>query len=184
MRISVEGNIGSGKSTALAALARHDPEAAVLPEPVDEWGELLRAFYARPAEYALAFQLRVLLSFHGAPESCVTERSPLACRHVFGQILANDGHMTPQQWDVFKDYHAALGWAPDAIVYVDTPADVCLARVQARAREGEAPVDLTYLRRVEFQYETLLKYTTVPVTRVDGTLPPDQISRAIAAAFA
>lgn len=178
MRIAVEGNIGSGKSTVLEALAG---AFAVRKEPVEEWQPLLDLFYADPGKWSLAFSLRVLLSFANAPDDgaggvLVTERCPLANRHVFGQLLFNDQKMTQDEWDLFKEYHDAMGWTPDGIVFVDTPSDVCMDRIKVRGRTCEASIDIQYLRRIEFQYQNLFKFCGVPVVRVDGALPPAELA--------
>ena len=183
MRVSIEGNIGSGKSTVIASLASsaHAHAFETFVEPVDEWGDLLDLFYSSPAEWALAFSLKVLMSFR-APAAhegnCLVERSPLACRHVFSQLLYNDGSLTQQEWDLFKEYHDVLAWKPDCIVYVDTPVEVCMARVQHRDRVSERGLDVEYLKRVEFQYLNVLRFVDVPVVRLDGTLPRDQLHAA------
>lgn len=44
--LHVVGNIGAGKSTALAALGRLAPAAHFVDEPVAEWGGALAAMYA------------------------------------------------------------------------------------------------------------------------------------------
>lgn len=188
VRVCVEGNIACGKSTALQHLGRLRPQAGggptLFPEPVEEWGELLARFYADPAQWALAFSLRVLLSFEGPaavpPAACaVVERSPVSCRHVFSQLLFNEGRMSQEEWDLFKDACDALAWTPDVMIYVQTPADECHRRMERRGRPEEAGVDLQYLKRLEFQYETMLRYATFPVVRVDGTRPPEEIAQAI-----
>jgi deoxyadenosine/deoxycytidine kinase len=200
MRIAVDGNIGSGKTTVLHALRRHfgssghadGNDAVVLEEPVDEWTQplpdrgdqtLLDRVYADPAEWGLHFSLRVLLSFGrtadvDASKTVITERCPLSCRHVFTQLLFNDGHLSHAQWDAFKDCADVLGWLPDAIVFVDTPAHVCAERIKRRGRPCEASLDVQYLRRLEFQYDTMLKYVTVPVVRLDGTADADTLAAA------
>lgn len=183
MRICVEGNIGSGKSTALAALAAALPHVPSFPEPVQEWGELLDKYYAAPAEWAFAFSLRVLLSFRepARRDRCVVERSPMASRHVFSQLLYNDGVLNCHEWETFKQYHDVLAWKPDVIFYVHTPAEVCAERIRQRGRACEAGIDLDYLHRVEFQYANMLRYSGVPVERFDGTWPPDRLHAAMAA---
>jgi deoxyadenosine/deoxycytidine kinase len=181
MRICVEGNLGAGKSAALAALAAAG--VRVVTEPVSEWGELLDAFYEDPARYGLAFSLEVLRGLSRVPDDgglTVVERSPLANRHVFTNMLFNDGKLSPADWAVYKDYHDVMGWAPDAIVYLDVPTDVCMTRVAARGRPAEAGVDVHFLRRVEFQYETMLKFANVPVVRVSGTGTAAEVARGVA----
>ena len=179
MILSIEGNIGSGKSSALEALREWRPDAAVVPEPVDAWGELLALYYADPAAWSLAFNLKVLHGFsqvdRAGPGLRIVERSPGACRHVFGQLAYNDNHLSPAAWDVFKEYHELLGWEPDAYVYIDTPPAQCSRRMATRARACEAGVSEDYLRRIEFQYQNFLKFTKVPVIRVDGTRAPEVV---------
>ena len=196
--VSVEGNIGSGKSAALEALAARRPDLRVRQEPVDAWGELLALYYADPVAWSLAFNLKVLHSFvearrpgvDGSGSSCsgsscsVIERSPGACRHVFGQLAYNDNHLGPEAWTVFKGYHDLLGWEPDAYVYIDTPPAVCFERMSTRGRECESGVTEAYLARIEFQYANFLKFTKVPVFRVNGARPPDVVAREVEALVA
>lgn len=182
LKVCIEGNIGSGKSTLLARLAAARPGLRVMPEPVEDWGDLLHRYYQDPAQWGLALQLRALLSSCaavGCEDPCVVERGPLSCRHVFGQLLFNDGKLTQTDWDLFKRYCDALGWTPDAIIYVQTPHDVCYERMQARGRPAESGVDAQYIRRLDFQYETMLRYSQVPVVaRLDGLLPPEELEAA------
>ena len=176
MRISIEGNIGAGKSSILDRLAR-DIETPLFPEPVEDWKELLGLYYSAPREFSLAFSMKVLLSFRapGSVPSCVVERSPLSCRHVFGQLVYNEGLMAQPEWDLFKEYSDIFGWSPDFLIYIDTPAEVCFERIRRRARDGESKIDLTYVKRVEFQYANMLKYTNIPTVRIDGTRDSDQV---------
>lgn len=188
LRVCVEGNIGCGKSTVLEALARARPGLTVRQEPVGDWEELLELFYTDQGRWALALSLRVLISFVvSAPDedvpAVVLERSPLSNRHVFSQLLFNEGKMSQGEWDLYKEYYDVLGWTPDLVVFLVTPADECHRRMVRRARPSERDVDLHYLRRLEFQYETMLRYAEVPVVRVDGTGPPERVAAAVAAAM-
>lgn len=173
MRVCVEGNIGSGKTSALRSLALLG--VRVKEEPIDEWGDLLDLYYKDPVAWSLAFNLKVLLSFRDVETADVVERSPGACRHVFGQLAYNDNHLSPGAWEVFKEYHELLGWEPDAYVYIDTPPAECFARLTQRGRPCEQGVSEEYLRRIEFQYQNYLKFTKVPVYRVDGMQEPWKI---------
>lgn len=187
MRVCVEGNIACGKSTALGILKSTRPDLDVYTEPVEEWGELFTNFYDNPTKWALAFSLRVLLSFRAPAKSrgdrVLVERSCLSCRHVFSQMLFNEGKLTQQEWNVFKEYCDVLAWDPDIVVYVHTPPEVCEQRMRQRDRPEERGIDVHHLKRLDFQYETMLRFANVRVVRVDGTMPPDAVAQAIAAAF-
>ena len=180
MRIAVEGLIGTGKSEALQALREAFPMVPCFREPVDEWGEMLDLFYGDKHTWCLPFSLKVLLSFrrsNGFPTSFV-ERSPLSCKNVFTSMLVNDNIMNQQQFDVFSSYHDIIGWVPDAIIYIDTPAATCLKRTEMRGRTCEAGIDLQFMRRLEYAYETMLKHDThgIRVIRVDGTKAKEDVA--------
>lgn len=181
MRVCVEGNIGAGKSSCLEAVRKALPEVQVFKEPLDEWGDLLDAFYADATACALQFSLTVLLGFDVpfAQRTCVVERSPMTCRQVFTQLLLDDGTLSREAWDLFSAYHDVLGWTPDAIVYIDTPVNTCLERVRCRGRACEAKLDVVQLRRIEYKYDMMLRGCSVPVVRVDGTLPPEELHAAV-----
>lgn len=177
MRVILEGNIGSGKTTLTEALRAAYPDAQIHTEAVHDWQDLLELFYGDPGAWALPLSLRILLSHHAfraVPRDVLTilERCPLSCRHVFTQLLFNDGTMPQHHWDLFRQYADELGWEPaadDVILYIDTPVDVCMTRIAARKRRGEDHIDIQYLRRLEFQYNNVLKYCACPVERLDGT---------------
>jgi deoxyadenosine/deoxycytidine kinase len=176
MLVSIEGNIGSGKSTILQALAAEG--YTVQEEPLDEWGPLLDMYYQDPARWSLAMNLKVLHSFHTQYQKYHThrntvciERSPGACRHVFGQLSYNDEHLSPAAWTVFKEYHDILGWEPDAYIYIDTAPEMCYTRKTQRGRPCEDDLTEEYLRRIEFQYTNFLKFVQVPVHTIDGNRP-------------
>jgi deoxyadenosine/deoxycytidine kinase len=181
MRVCIEGNIGCGKTSLLDRLAA---EFAVVPEPVEAWGTLLDDFYRDPREWGFVFNTRVLLDFSRIVDDkkkkvVVVERSPGACRHVFGQLLYNDGHLTPRAWDLFKRFADDLGWTPDAYIYIHVPPEVCMARIAARNRGAEHGVTLEYLARIEFQYENMMRFSKIPVVRVDGTQTPEEMYKEV-----
>lgn len=189
MRICVDGNIAAGKTTALDAIAAAFPRIPTYPEPVSEWNDLLSLYYEDPATWSLALNLRVLLSFLDVQEDAFVERSPASCRHVFSQVSYNDGTFDAHQWEVFKGYYDAVGWKPDALIFVDAPAATCLDRVGARDRPCEvgqgSSLDFEYLKKLEFQYGNMLKMLEkdqVPIVVIDGTQSREKVRAAAVAA--
>jgi deoxyadenosine/deoxycytidine kinase len=65
--ISVEGNIGAGKTTFLDRFSPSEDNVEVMAEPVDRWRDvkgnnLLSLMYEDPARYSLLFQTYVQLT--------------------------------------------------------------------------------------------------------------------------
>lgn len=194
MRIAIDGVIGSGKSTAIKSLVWKlgggGAGVQVHPEPVGRWKHLLEAFYEDPSSVAMDLQMRVLLDFSkvgdGDGRVHVVERSPATTHHVFGALAHQKGWLTDEQWATFKEFDALIGWAPDAIVYIDTPVDECMRRVRERSAGGgtHEPGDAEYLRDMASKYECLLKFTKEPVVRINGAQPPEVVLQAVADAVA
>lgn len=166
MRVCIEGNIGAGKSTVLARLAQDGYPVHM--EPVHEWKDWLELFYADKKRWAFGMQMRVLASLLEYPQECIVERSTSSTRHVFAQVLYNQGDLSEKEFQVYKQYFEATAWTPDAIVYVDASPETCFERIRARARPGEDSIDLAYLKKLDFHYNNLMRFAPYPVYRVDG----------------
>ena len=168
MRISVEGNIGCGKSRLLADLAR---DWRVQCEPVEEWRDILPLFYANRQRWALAMNARALLSFADVPDSepVVVERSPLSCKEVFGRMHKNEGVLSEKEWQLLSDLYERVSWVPDVIIYLCCPPATCLERVQRRGRDGEQDVTHDYLAKLQFAHLTMLRWYEGEMHAVDAT---------------
>jgi len=175
MRISIEGNVGAGKSSLIEALPKRSPWLAkhsdFFPEPIHEWGETLERYLEDKKTWSELFTLDVLRGF-GTPEAAkkagrhqVVERSPYACRYVFTEILRNDGYIKNMQ--VVDDYFTLFGWKPDMVVHIDAPPATCLDRVEHRARPGEETITYEEIKCIDYMYSKMYEthFTDVPVVR-------------------
>ena len=185
VRISLEGNIAAGKTTVFETLEKEFKDSHFFREPVREWGDLLALYYDDRASWALPLSLKILLTFRQSI-SCsdaFIERSPLTCKNVFTNMLAKDSTLSPRAWDLFNEYYEVLGWSPDVMIYIDTPAALCLERVQKRGVTYETnSIDIHYIRRIEFHYETMLKSlegSGIKIVRVDGSQSPEEVAKCV-----
>lgn len=175
MRVSLEGNIGSGKSTAMRGLPWVFGDVVVHPEPVERWKDLLERFYADPTSATMDLQLRVLLDLSSVEDDGrfhVVERSPDTSVEVFGEIVASKGWISDSQLEALRSIRSSVGWKADAIVFVDSPPALCFDRIQERKMSAEAraePGDFEYLEEVSSRYEKMLSRAECPVFRVDGS---------------
>jgi len=68
--ISIEGNIGSGKSTILRIIKERIPELNILEEPLNDWQSvginkdvnLLELYYNEPSRFGFTFQIYAFMS--------------------------------------------------------------------------------------------------------------------------
>lgn len=168
--ITIEGNIGTGKSTFSAALAKlRGPNSLLLEEPVHKpaFRALLGNYYADPKRWGFTFQMYALkerfkqhtlaaeLTSHGV--SVVQDRA-IYSDGCFGDLVRADGNMTQDEWDIYAETFGALKRYlryPDAMIYLRADPQICLERVKRRARSEESSVPLDYLKRLHDQHDQL-----------------------------
>ena len=186
LRIAVEGSIGSGKSALLAELSLMLPaEWHLLPEPVEEWnrnGELTN-FYQREAlprvsldrwKAAFSLQQNIVQSYLNRaplPNRVVMERGTWSALTVFTPLAKLHPTMEDKLYQLAQRDSRLSDLMPDVIIYVDTPAEVCMERIRNRGLDYEASISWSYLKDLELAYQQALESYPGMVYRVDGTLP-------------
>lgn len=190
VKISIEGNIGSGKSTVITRLCQ-EARLPVFLEPVQEWSEWLTMFYKDPCRWGMSFNINVLLSFNKWKNNnflSIYERSPLSNRYIFSQLQYDKGHMTAIEHKLFEKIYDQLAWTPDVVIYIRTDPSVSQQRMHTRGRECENQVPLEYLEALHNKYEGIFgreqyldamylheQNHTCKVILVDGNRSQDEV---------
>jgi deoxyadenosine/deoxycytidine kinase len=179
MIISVEGNIGSGKSTLVHWLKnefKDDCRFIFLQEPVDMWlnnvdkkGEnILNKFYNNQEKYAFSFQVMSYTSkLHLIKEAMknnpgkiiITERCVHTDREVFAKMLYNDGKIEDVYYNIyqamFDEFLNDMGVSK--FIYVKTDPKICQDRIKKRKRNEETGIELEYLKKCDHYHEEWMK---------------------------
>lgn len=191
--ISIEGNIGSGKTTLFRALAARNPDWHLIEEPVESWmamknerGEsLLELFYKDKRRWAYTFQNTALLTRLRAIRDTIrrydgkgvflTERCVHTDAQVFARLMRDDGEMDALESELYTmwfETFAAEMPAPVAYIHVDTPVTVCHERIAARSREGEegSAIPIEYLDKLDSAHFRWLRGGSLqePLLRFDN----------------
>ena len=121
--ISIDGNIGCGKSTFLTELKqeinnRNIKDFIFLQEPVDIWSTvifegktILEKFYEDPVKYAFSFQMMAYISRLSIIENAVkenptsviiSERSLLTDKQIFAKMLYDDNKIDSYSYQIYN----------------------------------------------------------------------------------
>lgn len=183
--LSIDGNIGSGKSTLYADLQvyyANNSDICFVPEPVDEWSKIvdhqgtpiLTNLYKDTSKYAFRFQMMAYISrLHLLRQKVkenkykiiISERCVQTDKHVFAQMLYDDGMIDHDEFQIYLNWFDAflddikLG----GIIYVRAEPSVCDDRVKIRAREGET-IALDYLTKCHNYHEQWLD--NIPINKM------------------
>jgi deoxyadenosine/deoxycytidine kinase len=190
---SIEGNIGSGKSTLVKELKKSvpnilDKKVVYVQEPVNEWSKIkdkkgetiLEKFYANQHKYAFSFQMMAYISrlallrniVRENPDAIIiTERSVFTDKEVFAKMLYDEGKIEE------VDYQIYLKWFDEFIeeipitglIYVTTTPEKSKERVDLRARAGET-IPLSYLQRCHDYHDSWIKNIKKQVCLFNGNV--------------
>ena len=181
--ISLDGNIGSGKSYLLNRIREEIPEIFIEDEPVNLWTSMvdesgqnmLELFYEDKKRWGYTFQTCALLTRQKSmqatiakletPKIILTERSILTDKHVFAEMLYRTGTITSLEWDLYNKLFdtISLQHKVHAVIYVSTSAATSRARIALRGRPEETSISMDYLDELDEQHKTWLSKPMVPV---------------------
>ena len=160
MKIVIDGNIGSGKTTQLNLL--ESCGFAVQREPIGEWP--LELYYSDPVRWGFLFQMLILQTLKTVPGFVIYERSPLSSKEVFWEVMDK----TPLEDQVYQAAYAKDAWYPDVYIYIDTSPKVCHEHLKRREQEGDTSVDYGYLKLLDAKYRDMVDRVTCDRYIVNG----------------
>ena len=176
--ISIDGNIGSGKSTILMCLKsffNNKKDVIFLDEPVSEWEKIkdkndvtiLEKFYNNQSKYSFAFQMMAYISrlsllkdaIEKNPNAIIiTERCLNTDRYVFSKMLYDDGKLEDIEYQIYLKWFDHFNYLQNInkTIYLKTDPDICYKRINKRNREGESNISLEYLGNCNKYHEDMI----------------------------
>lgn len=159
--ISIAGNIGSGKTTLTALLAKH-MKFEPLYEEVDD-NPYLFDFYNNMQRWSFNLQvyflnkrLNQILEIREGNKNVIQDRTIYEDAHIFAQNLHTMGLMSSRDFDnyfsLFK-LMSSLIQPPDLVIYLRASVAKLVAQIQKRGREYENSIRIDYLNGLNQQYE-------------------------------
>ena len=170
MKVVIDGNIGSGKTTQLNIF--ESKGFKVNKEPITQWP--LDVFYSDPSRWALMFQLRVLQTLPTIISTNTTriqfyERCQWSAIDVFWQYMLEQNQVTYWEDQVLKTAFESTKCEPSLYIYIKkSPAD-CFAAIQNRRQAGDSSIELAYLESLDALYERMLEKIQCKKVVIDAT---------------
>ena len=195
MIISIDGNIGSGKSTLIAELGRLiqfmklTHQISVYPEDVENWNKegWLEQYYSDMSRFGFGWQTRVLMSIsklfktdeYPKKITNIVERNAETAHHVFIKDMVKSNFLTEIEAITLRQLsNMLIDWMPDVIIYIDTNPKICLERIGSRSRSGEEGIKIELLQSLHEnhqQYIENMRSQGIKVHIIDGSQSPDLI---------
>jgi len=176
VRVVIDGNIGSGKTTQLGLLEKRG--YTVRREAIHDWP--LDEFYTDPSRWAFLLHMNILLS--NQPDDVgiqLIERSLLSSRWVFWEVLKKEGKVTSKEHSTYDKMFEKHAWQPDLFIYLAKSPEKCYEHIQKRTQSGDQAITLKYLMDLNSEYLKLLRNIPCKVLVVNAERPAEEIHREI-----
>ena len=181
--ISIEGNIGAGKTTLINSICKRTDTISFIKEDINRWtnivpdNNLLELFYYDPIKYGYMLQHCIIMNqikdikTLGTKDIIVTDRCPEAASNVFTYTMHLCGQLTDTEVILFnnlKDLLYTKDLKPSLYIYLRGTPEKCLERIKKRNRKAEKDVSYGYLEMLHRAHDQwLLHDKTINVKVID-----------------
>ena len=172
--ISIQGNIGSGKSSLLKKIENYkfkfNKKICFLQEPVDEWESLrdennltlLQLYYKDQQTYSFAFQIMAFMTrlkqlkeaLSKNYDIIITERSLSADHNIFTKMLLDENIIKHIEYKIYLKWvdEFKLNMPNEYIIYLKTDPETAHERIIQRNRLGEN-ININYINKCHNYHE-------------------------------
>ncbi len=182
---SIEGNIGSGKTTVIRHLQQiYGDQVVLVEEPVKDWqnlegenllkkknDDLNRWGYSFEA-YVLITKMNELTKVAFSDKKIILIERCMLTDKVFFDINVENGFSNPMEEAMFKNLYEFLSNNVypklSGIIYLDTPVEECIRRITKRNRGEECTIEKSYLEAIKKKMDEMCNSSTMIVIRIDG----------------
>jgi len=156
--VTVEGNIGSGKTSLSKRLAQ-DLQATLILETFAD-NPFLQKFFVKQKDYALGMEMFFLAERYEQIKDAVPDwdnlEKPVVIDYLFTKsLLYGESNLDKDEYRLFEKIFSILNPKlpkPDLIIYLHSNLDRLIANIFQRGREFEQTVQRDYLQKIENCY--------------------------------
>ena len=200
--VSIDGNIGSGKSTIVRYLKSNFKEyirmetgielnICILEEPVDIWNQIvdkkdgkniIEKYYEDQEKYSFAFQMMAYISRlsqikKAIDENCydiiITERSILTDKHIFAKMLYDDNKINDIEYSIYLKWFDEFNHVIDNIKIIYIKTSPEVSCKRVLKRQRLGEnISLDYLKKCHDYNEDILK-ENYNIILINGNIEAD-----------
>jgi deoxyadenosine/deoxycytidine kinase len=173
--ITVEGNIGAGKTTLTNLLAKHFNARLILEEFADN--PFLPKFYENPQQYAFPVELFFMAERYKQLKDMVHTKelfqSITVSDYLFTKCLLFAKVTLPEEefrlyQKLFDIIHQQLVF-PDILIYLHAPVTKLQENIKKRNREYEQQIPDEYLFNLQETYTSYIKQHNIKTIFIDAS---------------
>ena len=173
--ITIEGNIGSGKTTLSKLLASHYKAQLVLEQFADN--PFLPKFYQKPEQYAFPLELSFLAERYKQLKKQLTNRD------IFQPVTISDYlfiksklfakvNLPADEYNLYETLFDIIYPnipQPDVLIFLNAPIQKLKENIKERNRAYEQDIETAYLKKIQEAYTAFLKSVPYIILMIDSS---------------
>jgi deoxyadenosine/deoxycytidine kinase len=173
--VTIEGNIGAGKTTLASILSKHFDARLVLEEFADN--PFLPKFYENPGQYAFPVELFFMA------ERYKQLKDMLQTKDMFQTITVSDYlftkcllfakvNLSSEEFRLYQKLFDIINphiLQPDILIYLHTPVNKLKENIKKRNRQYEQDIPNDYLFQLQETYTQYIKQHNIKTLFVDAS---------------
>ena len=171
--ITIEGNIGAGKTTLAHLLARHYNARLILEQFADN--PFLPKFYENPGQYAFPLELFFMAERYKQLKELVHAgdlfQSLTISDYLFTKcLLFARVNLPEQEFRLYQKFFEILYTQivqPELVIYLHAPVSRLQANIRKRNRPYEQSIPDEYLFRIQETYTQYIRQHNTPTLFID-----------------
>ena len=173
--ITIEGNIGAGKTTLAHLLSKHYNARLVLEEFADN--PFLPKFYENPAQYAFPLELFFMAERYKQLKDLIQTRdlfqSFTISDYLFTKcLLFAKVNLSEEEFRLYQRLFEIIHQQitkPDLLIYLHSPVDKLQRNIKKRNRSYEQKIPDSYLFSLQETYTNYIKQHNIKTLYVDAS---------------
>ncbi len=173
--ITIEGNIGAGKTTLSKLLSEHYNARLILEEFADN--PFLPNFYKNPSQYAFPLELFFMAERYKQLSEL------LQTRDIFHQVTISDYlfkksllfakvNLQEEEYRLYQKLFDIINpqiLQPDILIYLHSPIEKLKENIKKRNRSYEQDIEVDYLLSLQEIYTSFIKQHQIKTLFVDAS---------------
>ena len=173
--ITIEGNIGAGKTTLALKLAEHLQAKLILEEFADN--PFLPKFYAEPEQYAFPLELFFMAERYKQLKEMLSGQDLFSTHTVsdylfIKSLLFAKMNLKEDEFSLYQKLFDIINpqlAQPDLLIYLHAPVGKLQQNIKKRNRSYEQQIPDSYLANVQDMYSQFIRQHPVRTLLIDTT---------------
>jgi deoxyadenosine/deoxycytidine kinase len=173
--ITIEGNIGAGKTTLAHLLSRHYNARLILEEFADN--PFLASFYQNPKQYAFPLELFFMAERYKQLKELIHTtdlfQNITVSDYLFTKcLLFAKVNLPEEEFRLFQNFYDIIYQQiskPDILIYLHVPIEKLQENIRKRNRSYEQSIPDDYLLNLQLTYTQYIKQHQVKTLVIDAS---------------